>query len=60
MKYCGGTFSGPKTILCAEEITVFGHRCTMNGRIPEPDCIGVIERWPACTSVTEIKKITGP
>ena len=26
MKYCGGTFSGYKAILCAEEITVVGHR----------------------------------
>src|SRR5271156_4191715 len=35
MKYCGGTFSGPKTTLCAKEITVVGHRCTYDGRLPE-------------------------
>ena len=31
MKYSGGTFSGYKSILCASEITVLGHRCTING-----------------------------
>ena len=37
MKYCGGTFSGPKTTLCAAEITVVGHRCTYDGRLQETD-----------------------
>ena len=25
MKYCGGTFSRHKSVICAEEITVVGH-----------------------------------
>ena len=25
MKYCGGTFSGPKLFLCVTEIFVLGH-----------------------------------
>ena len=37
MEFSGGTFSGPKTTLCAEEITVVGHRCTYEGRLPETD-----------------------
>ena len=59
MKYSGGTFSGPKTILCAEEITVVGHRCTIDGRKPETDRVGVISRWPACTSVTDVRMFLG-
>ena len=59
MKYCGGTFSGYKTILCAEEITVVGHRCTINGRIPETDRVGVIERWPPSTTPTEVREFIG-
>ena len=59
MKYCGGTFSGHKTTLCAEEITVVGHRCTIDGRMPETDRVGVIDRWPPCTSVTEIRMFLG-
>ena len=35
MKYCHGTFSGYKATLCAEEITVVGHRCTFHGRLPD-------------------------
>ena len=59
MKYCGGTFSGPKTVLCAAEITVVGHRCTIDGRLPEIDRVGVISRWPACASVTDVRMFLG-
>jgi hypothetical protein len=59
MKYCGGTFSGYKTILCAEEITVVGHRCTIYGRLPETDRVGVIDRWPALANLTEVREFLG-
>ena len=59
MKYCGGTFSGPKTILCAEEITVVGHNCTVNGRMPETDRIGVIERTAAPTDLKGVRHFLG-
>jgi Integrase zinc binding domain/RNase H-like domain found in reverse transcriptase len=59
MKYSGGTFSGHKTVLCAEEITVVGHRCTREGRLPEVDRVGVITRWPACTTVSEVRMFLG-
>ena len=59
MKYCGGTFSGHKTTLCAEEIVVVGHRCTYKGRLPETDRVGVIVRWPACKNVTNVRMFLG-
>ena len=59
MKYCGGTFSGYKTTLCAAEITVVGHRCTFEGRMPETDRVGVIERWPACKNITDVRMFLG-
>ena len=59
MKYCGGTFLGPKTVLCAEEITVVGHRCTSKGRKPEVDRVGIISRWPECKNVTDICMFLG-
>ena len=59
MKYCGGTFSGPKTTLCAEEITVVGHRCTYDGRLPETDRVGVITRWEPCKNVSEVRMFLG-
>src|ERR1700675_4133133 len=59
MKYCGGTFSGYKTTLCTEEITVVGHRCTISGRLPETDRVGVMERWPACNNISEVRMFLG-
>ena len=55
MKYCGGTFSGPKTTLCTAEIMVVGHRCTYDGRLPETDQVGVIKQWSACNNVSEVQ-----
>ena len=54
MKYCRGTFSSPKTTLCAAEIMVVGHRCTYDGRLPETDHVGVIKQWSACNNVSEV------
>ena len=59
MKYSGGTFSGPKTVLCADEIIVVGHRCTIDGRKPETDRVGVINRWPACKNITDVRMFLG-
>src|SRR5277367_1839933 len=59
MKYCGGTFSGPKTTLCVKEITVVCHRCTYDSRLPETDRVGVITRWTACQNVSEVRMFLG-
>lgn len=59
MKYCGGMFSGHKTVLCTAEITIVGHRCTIEGRLPEVDRVGVITRWPACKTVSEVRMFLG-
>src|SRR5690606_28844490 len=37
MKYCGGTFSGKKSIILADEFTVVGHLCTYEGRKVNPE-----------------------
>ena len=55
MKYCGGTFSGLKTTLYAAEITVVGHRCTYDGRLPGTDQVAVIKQWSACNDVSEVR-----
>ena len=33
VKYCSGTFSGKKLLLCVEKFWVVGHCCTREGRI---------------------------
>jgi len=43
MKYSGGTFSGFKLTLCAPEITIVGHRCTQEGRLPDQTRVEKIE-----------------
>ena len=45
MKYSGGTFSGYKLFLCAHEITVLGHRCTIKGRLPDQSRVDKVINW---------------
>ena len=55
MKYCGGTFSGPKLFLCIPEITVLGHQCNIDRHMADPTRIDVISKWGPCNSPTEVK-----
>jgi len=59
MKYCGGTFSGKKTVLCAESIQVLGHQCDYEGRKPTEDTIGVIMRWEKCDHIGDVRSFLG-
>ena len=54
MKYSGGTFSGYKTLLCAPEITVLGHRCTQHGRLPDESRVTKIVNWGPCKDLTDV------
>jgi hypothetical protein len=59
MKYSGGTFSGLKTTLCAPEITVLGHRCTIEGRLPNQSRVGKIVNWGPCKDLSDIRAFLG-
>jgi Integrase zinc binding domain/RNase H-like domain found in reverse transcriptase len=59
MKYSGGTFSGFKTTLCAQEITVLGHRCTTEGRLPDPSRVAKIVNWGPCKDLTDVRAFLG-
>jgi hypothetical protein len=59
MKYCGGTFSGPKLFLCVPEITILGHRCNIEGRMADPTCINAIRKWGPCRTLTKVKAFLG-
>jgi hypothetical protein len=59
MKYCGGTFSGYKTILCAPEITVLGHRCTYEGRLPDTERVAKIINWGPCENLSDVRAFLG-
>ena len=59
IKYCGGTFSGPKSVLCAEEIIAVGHRCTPQGRLPDPKYLDKIIKWGPCKDLSEVRAFLG-
>ena len=59
MKYCGGTFSGKKSLLCAREITIVGHVCTPEGRVPDPSRVDKIVNWGPCKDISEVQAFLG-
>jgi hypothetical protein len=59
MKYCGGTFSGPKLFLCVPEIFVLGHRCTPEGRLPDESRVSAIRKWGPCQFLSEVHAFLG-
>ncbi|ETW83218.1 hypothetical protein HETIRDRAFT_315669 [Heterobasidion irregulare TC 32-1] len=59
MKYSGGTFSGHKATLCAAEITVVGHRCTYEGRLPDESRVESIMKWGPCRDLSDVRAFLG-
>src|SRR6266545_8264254 len=59
MKYSGGTFSGFKSALCTREITVLGHRCTPEGRLPDVMKVNKITNWSELFDLTDIRAFLG-
>ena len=59
LKYSGGTFSGYKSILCADEIVLLGQRCTINGRLPEKSRVIKITNWGPCSDLSDVRAFIG-
>ena len=59
MKYCGGTFSGYKSFLCRPEITVLGHRCTIDGRLPDQSRVDKVINWAPCKDLSDVRAFLG-
>ena len=59
IKYCGGTFSGPKSVLCTEEIIAVRHRCMPQGRLPDPKYLNKIIKWGPCKDLSEVWAFLG-
>jgi hypothetical protein len=51
MQLYGGTFSGKKLVLVAEEFTIVGHVCSYAGRKPNPEQLKVIDKWEVCNDL---------
>jgi hypothetical protein len=58
-KYCSGTYSEVKMVLCVEEITIIGHRCTPHGCLPDPSHIDKIVKWGPCRDLSEVCTFLG-
>jgi len=59
MKYVGRTFSGPKTKICNDHITIVGFDCLYKGKKPTRDAIGKIMRWGPCEDTTNVQAFLG-
>ena len=59
MKYARGIFSGPKTVICSDHITIVRFDCLYKGRRPMSDVIGKILRWGACKDTTDVRAFLG-
>lgn len=59
VKHAGGTFSGLKSYICVESAMVVGHRCTMEGRLPDENQVQKIINWPICRNLTEVRGFLG-
>ena len=59
MKHAGATFSAMKSKLCVETALVVGHKCTMEGRVPDESKVQKIVDWPICRNLTEVRGFLG-
>ena len=59
IKHAGGTFSGLKSTLCSETAVIVGHKCTMEGRLPDESRVQKIVDWPICKNLTEVRGFLG-
>ncbi|KNZ79488.1 hypothetical protein J132_09582 [Termitomyces sp. J132] len=61
IKYVGGTFSGKKSVVCANEIVVVGHShiCMPEGQVPEESCLVLLKCWGPCKLLSEVCAFLG-
>jgi len=59
MKYAGGTFSGPKTMICSDHIIIVEFECSYKEKKPTNDTIGKILCWGPCEDTTDIRAFLG-
>ena len=59
VKHAGGTFSGHKSFVCVEAAVVVGHKCTIDGRMPDEARVQKILDWPKCKTLTEVRGFLG-
>jgi hypothetical protein len=58
-KHAGATISGKKLFLGVPELTIVGHRCTLEGCIPDGSKVDKIINWPPCETVSDVRGFLG-
>jgi len=59
MKYARETFSGPKTKICKDHITIVGFNCSYKERKSMRDAIGKIMHWRPYEDTTNVRAFLG-
>jgi transposase InsO family protein len=59
LAHAGVTVSAKKLFLGVPSVTIVGHKCTYEGRIPEDDRVAKIKNWPRPTNLTEVRGFLG-
>ena len=59
VKHAGGTFSAIKSFFCVETAVIVGHKCTIEGRLPDETHVQKIVDWPICRNLTEVRGFLG-
>ncbi|KAJ3871662.1 hypothetical protein F5051DRAFT_314282, partial [Lentinula edodes] len=59
MEYAGGTFSGMKTLLAVADALITGHRCSYEGRIPDPTRLEKVISWGPLLKLTDVRAFLG-
>ena len=59
MGHAGGTFSPSKIQLARREVIILGHKCSPEGRSPDPSKIDKIQNWPQLKSPKNVREFLG-
>jgi len=55
----GATISAKKLAIARPEVTILGHKCTYEGRIPDDSKVSKIHEWPECKNLSDVRAFLG-
>jgi len=55
----GATISATKLFIAVPAVTILGHKCNYEGRIPDDSKIDRIRNWPSCKNLTDVRAFLG-
>lgn len=59
MGHAGATFSPTKVQLAKREVVILGHKCTPEGRVPDPATLDKIRNWPQLKTPKNVREFLG-